>query len=216
MPNISLEEIQNYIKNNPNKDLVELNFESFTLPVKTNLTIEEKLSFVESVVKDSFTNMITPSLILNDIAFTINFVLAVCPDFPFPTKEVDDEFVIDTQSSYDIIQSLDFINKYMNTSGNHLYCELREYVKDRMDFEKQKLIAFASLDNAPTEAIKTFSSTFYRLDKLINVTMSQLEKNGNKLFKKLTDKNIDKWIVKFAESYKKTIPNDSDDINYYD
>ena len=178
MSNISIEEIQNYIKTKADKKWIELEFDSFALSVKTDLSIKEKLSFVESVIKDSFTNAITPSLVLNDIAFAINFVLAVCPEFPFPTIQIDGDSVIDTQSSYDIIKGLDFIKKYKDkgTAINNLYNELEKYVKDRMDYEKQKLIAYASNDNASSEAINTFSTAFYNLDKLINVAMNQLDK----------------------------------------
>ena len=208
MSNISLEEIQNYIKNNPDEKWIDLDFDSFILNVKTDLSIEEKLRFVEAVIKDSFISVVTPSLLLNNVAFAINFVLAVCPDFPFPTKQADDDLVIDMQSSYDIIKSLDLINKYKNNCAalNNLYCELEKYVKDRMDYEKQKLIAYASNDNASADAVNTFSTAFYSLDKLINVAMNQLNKNGNKLFKKLTDKNISKWIGQFMELAEKIKP----------
>ena len=176
--------------------------------VKTDLSIEEKLGFVESVVKDSFINRITPSLMLNDAAFTINFVQAVRPDFPFPTVQADGELVIDTQSSYNIIRSLDFIKKYKekDMALNNLYSELEKYVKDRMDYEKQKLLAYASNDNASADAINSFGAAFYSLDKLINAAVNQLDKNGNKLYKKLTDKNIGKWISQLGESLKKITP----------
>ena len=202
---VTIEKINQYVNTNKTQETVELDYGEFKILAKTNLSIEQKLSFVESVVKDSFSNAITPSLALNDVAFTINFVLAACPDIPLPTVEADEEFVIDTQSSYDIIKGLDLISKYREAeAGDYLYRELKKYVKDRIDYEKQKLIAYAASDNASAEAINTFSAAFYNLDKLINVAIDQLDKNGNKLFKKLTDKNIGKWINQVTESLKKT------------
>ena len=195
---ISLDIIQEYIEKNKQPDTATLDYGDFKLEVKTKLTIEEKLAFVEHVVKQAFVNYITPSSTTFDVAFAIELVQAVCPELPLPVTAIEGEEFIDSQAAVDMIVALDFVNKYIsNEHGLKLYEELKDAVNTRIEFENQKLIAYASVSTANTEAIETFSYAMNKVVDLLDVGIDLLEKNGNKLAKHLTPKNIKAAVLEY-------------------
>ena len=112
MSTVTIENIKKYAEGNKIPDTVELDYSEFTVQAKTGLTIEEKLSFVETVVSNAYIDGITPSSLLVDVAFTITFMQMVCVDLPLPMRDSDGENVVDSQAAYDIAVGLDILYKY--------------------------------------------------------------------------------------------------------
>ena len=210
---VTIEQINEYMSINKKPETIEIDCGAFTVPARTSISIEEKMGIVEYAVRDSFANFITPSVILKNAAFAIAFVNTVCPDFPLPTKEENGETHIDSQAAYEIIQELDILGRYDAQANNLLLGELERYVNDRYEFEKQKLIAFAGASSASSEAIENFNALLYKGIELLDIAANQLEKNGNKLFGKLTEKNIKTWINDLQKMALKAMSKDADTGN---
>jgi hypothetical protein len=113
----------------------------------------------------------------------------------------DGETAIDSQKAYDIIEQNDILNSYDTKANNLLLGEMERCVDDRVDFETKKIIAHHGKDMATSAAIETFSSAMYRLNDLLNTAITQLEKNGTKLFRNLTPKKMSKWANDIAAQY---------------
>ena len=190
---------------NPNEQTTELECRDFTLTVKTNPGYIDKLACVEAVVKDAFIDSVSPSLLLKNMSFAINFVRLICPDFDFPTTENEDgETVIDFQGAYDLIEENDILNLYDLKMNNLVLGEMELYVNNRVDFETKMFLAYIG-GGVTGEAIENVSLMVKNINRLLDTAVTQLEKNGDKLFKKLTPKNISKWVNTLSEKYLETL-----------
>jgi len=208
---VTLEQIQE-LMSGTSKEADEINYPDFTISAKTNLTISEKINLVESVVNNSYINGINPSSILSDIALKIAFIQAVCPAFPFPAVENNDidksEAIIDSQLAVEMIDRLDLIRNY-NGINKCLYDELKQAVAERMEFENQKLIAFASMSSVSDEILESVAAVANKTLDLATKGCGVLDelkdlagKSKTKILKHITAKNINKVF----DAVKKNLP----------
>lgn len=187
---ITIEQIENYV--NSKKEGKEV--ENLPIEVNTNLSISEQLAFVNNVVEMSYIDSITYSPLLSEVVFIATFI-AMCTNVPVATN---DDGSVDLQKTYEIAVALGFVDEEFNTLSeryrNSMTDRLDRYVREGIEFQNKKLIAFAGASSASDEAIEAVSTAAYKLTELFNTAIEQLEKNGNKLFKGLTKKNIsDGW-----------------------
>jgi len=202
MSKISLKKIEQYIKQNKQPETKDLEYGDFKLIVKTNLTQAEKKDLIKNIINDS-NSYTSYSPIDYDTAFAIRFFSAVCDEIELPTIEIETviggeikiETVIDSQKAYDLITGLNFLDRYMKDVNSELYFELENYLCDCIEFENQKIFAMYSQSNATSEAIDNFNALIFKGLDLIEVAINQLEKNGDKLQKGLTQKNINKILT---------------------
>jgi hypothetical protein len=203
----TLEQIQKYIDNNKKSDTVDIKFgDDFTLTAKRNLTELEKKAIVDSVVHNSYIGS-TLSPVDTDSVFDIRFAHFVCPEFPVQlTTNEDGEEIIDQQATSDLIRGTDFITKYMDAVRTDLYYELESYIRESIEFENAKRIAIYASSSADKDAIETFSHAFYKIASLVETLEEQVKKNGDKLAKHLTPKNIGGWIATAMQKIKDLSP----------
>jgi len=205
MSELKMESIKKYAEGNKQPDTVELEYGEFTVQAKTGLTIEEKLNFVETVVKNAYVGGITPSSLLVDVAFTITFMQMVCVDLPLPMKESDGESVVDSQAAYDMAVGLDILHKYGCKSGSELINELKRHISARVEFENQKILTYIGKGTAGEETMEYINALLAKGTELLSVVTEQAEKNGEKLFGSLTEKNIGKWVSDLQKKIVKAV-----------
>lgn len=207
---ITLEQIEKALEDNKQNHFITKHYKNIDLGVDikakiAGFTIEEQKTFVDTVFGCSYLGSITPSSIDTDVAFVIIY-MKMFTDIPIPmadipvsttkdedgdTDKVEMQSVIDTEKAYSIARILD-INSIIE--DNPEVVKLRKYVDDKIEYHNRQLIAYAGLSTATDEAIENFSDAMIKIAELADVGMSQLEKNGNKLFKNLTKKKIDSVI----------------------
>lgn len=190
MSNLTLEQIEEYIEQVKPLTKTEISCGNSKLNIRTNLSINETQEFINSVVDAVFADQINPSYLNLDVAF-ITYFLDRFTDFPIPTITVEDKFMIDSEKTYSIAVALNLVNNIMMLP---IAVQLKEYIDKQIEFKNKKLIAYAGIANANEDAINTFSEVMYKGIDLLNMAISQLEKNGNKLFKVLTTKKINGFI----------------------
>jgi len=205
MSGLQMEIIKKYAEANRQPDTMELDYGEFTVTAKTGLTIEEKLSFVETVVKNACVDGITPSSLLIDVAFAITFMQTVCVDLPLPTKESDGESIVDSQAAYDMAAGLDILHKYGCKSGSELINELKRHISARIEFENRKILTYIGKGTAGEETMEYINALLTKGTELLTVVTEQAEKNGEKLFGSLTEKNIGKWVSDLQKKIVKAV-----------
>jgi cell fate (sporulation/competence/biofilm development) regulator YmcA (YheA/YmcA/DUF963 family) len=198
MPNIN--DFQDYLNLNtnthantpvstPSPDIISIPYTYNTTPedptkaitveikVKTSLTVQQKIDFINAVVRKSVTTS-KPEYYNSDVAFDILFIDTLT-DLEFPTistkiKDPDtdieeDILVADIQRSVDLIESLDLINKIINADARlfALVTQLKEYCKRQVDFEKEKILSIYRSNQSTEEAVEAVASVFYKVNNML-------------------------------------------------
>jgi len=217
---ITLTRIEEYIARNKESDTISLDYGDFEVNVKTGLTIDEKSQFIERVFENAYIGHIVPSQLKTDVVFVITF-MQFLTDIPIPTLAESTDEIVDNELAYNIMRSLNIIHRACMESRSieTLVDELQQYIKDRIEFQNARLIAYAGVSDANSTAIEAVSSVMYKIDDLLNAAIDLLQKNGNKIAKNLTSKKINKWVeelqTKVVDSLKDEDKNPVVDINSY-
>ena len=202
---VTLKQINDYVKEVQPSGTFGLDYGDFKVNLKTDLTIDEKHSFVKQVVSNAYINRIKPSKLNIDVMMAVCF-LKMCTDVPLPTKEVDGETVIDSQAACDIAKALSLYDAdhiHLNRAfgpfeieryrAGQLFGQLRGYVDAVVEFENQKLVTYLASSNASNEAMEDLACLIRRVsegaDKVNGILeeVGKLTRNGK--FLKMIPKN---------------------------
>lgn len=176
------------------------------LRVKPYLSIEDRLGIVNNTVENSYIDYIAPSEVLREYSFTISFVSAICPDFPFAYKNVDGEDVIDSNATYLKIKELDIIREYCKECDHNVYDDLYLAIGEAIEFKNHKLVALYAQSTATEDTLNNINSIaeagLSAMTKLNSILDNVNEMTTDKGLKKLLGS---KKVKEFFDSVKDAV-----------
>lgn len=202
MPNITADKLNKYIDNNKPEDKIILDYGDFQITVRTSLSLTEQHEFIYTVTENAFVDFV-PSPLNIATAFDITFA-QMLTDLPIPTTMIDGKETVDSESLYETLKVLNLIKRAEAESATitELLCNLWRYINKVVEYKNQQYIACMS--SASDETLNTLNTVIHRGVDFLDMLINQLEKNGNKLFKNLTQKNMNAWVNNLQQAFIKS------------
>ena len=170
MSKIKLKDIQKLI-NSTTHDNKTLKINDISFPVRTNLLIAEKLDLIDTAVKNSLIDYITPSLLKAEAHLKVGFVQLICPEFEMPMNGSE----VDVEQAALLIESLELIELYTAEANTTLYAGLLYELQRRMEFETAKIIARYGRDTQTDEVLENVSDFTLLLVRGMGMLLDKLE-----------------------------------------